>query len=149
MSGGGIHIIGAGFADNRRPPCHPVDIREVSENLPDRREGARFETVVGADPRHRICMGIGKGGKAAIDCVVGAPVGGACERKLDAFAEDAENRAQGGIPCRQDLQCPVFRPAVLDVIADRERPRLAHHAENRLIEEFLAVENGRRDSEMH
>src|SRR6202035_4805556 len=88
-------------------------------------------------------------GKAAIDRVVDAPVGGACERKLDAFAEDRKIAREAGFPCRQDLQCPVFRPAVLDVIADRERPSLAHHAQNRLIEEFLAVENGRHNPEAH
>jgi hypothetical protein len=67
----------------------------------------------------------------------------------DAFAEDRKIASKAGFPCRQDLLCPVFRPAVLDVIAGRERPRLAHHTQNRLIEEFLAVENGRYDIEMH
>src|SRR3984893_14328173 len=137
----------AGFSNNRRAPCHPLDIREASKNLLDRRQGARFETVVGVDPRHGIR--IAAGCKAAIDRIVKASIRFASERKFDAFAENRKVAREAAFPCRQDLQCPVFRPAVLDVIADRERACLAYHAQNRLIEEFLAVENGRHNAEAH
>src|ERR1700682_1147631 len=86
---------------------------------------------------------------AAIDRIVKASIRFASERKFDAFAENRKVAREAAFPCRPDLQCPVFRPAVLDVIADRERACLAYHAQNRLIEEFLAVENGRHNAEAH
>jgi hypothetical protein len=51
-------------------------------------------------------------------------------KKIRCLRRKPENRARARFPCRQDLQCPVFRPAVLDMITDHERPRLAHHAQN-------------------
>ena len=87
-------------------PRHPLDIREASKNLLDRREGARFETVVGVDPRHGIRIAAGR--KAAIDRIVKASIRFAGEGKFDAFAENRKVAREARLPRRQQLQRSIF-----------------------------------------